>query len=308
MYSACIASPQLGIFVHGGLISGSLRPSNSLSKFNVGTLTPIDHHGPFRSHHAGTLLSHDRWVLVGGWDGHGRARDVHVLDLNSITWSIYTLLTGPPKMVGPNCVPCEPPVGLSGHSVTRINDQCLLIIGREGGIKTQRRFTSIFYLWLDHTQQTYFYAEGSQNVDSRSGHSALVLSRSELALFGGRKNDPVQILDIVTQELGLSSHPEILNRIQELEPKASKLYGLRYHAWIRLAPRVFLVHGGQNFKSIHNQSSDLLLLQFFERSNNPLVFIVPYQDVRAQYGHQLIAQGSELFLIHGSSCQPLKLG
>ncbi|XP_059092206.1 kelch domain-containing protein 9-like [Tigriopus californicus] len=246
MFSACLTSPQLGTFVHGGVSPGSLRPSCTLAKFSSNAITPIDHQGPARSHHAGALLSQDRWVLVGGWDGRGRVRDVHMLDLNTITWSSYALWTGPPPINGPNCVPCEPPVGLSGHSVTRINDQCLLVIGREGGIKTQRRFTSIFYLWLDHAHRTYFYAEGGLNVDSRSGHSAWGLSRSELCLFGGRRSDPIQVLEIGIQELATSNHPEILTRIQALGLKpwpGLRLHGLRYHAWIRLAPRVFLVHG-----------------------------------------------------------------
>ena len=43
----------------------------------------------------------------------------------------------------------DPPVGLSGHSVTKINDSLLCVIGREGSVRIQRRFGQIYFLHLD---------------------------------------------------------------------------------------------------------------------------------------------------------------
>jgi len=42
----------------------------------------------------------------------------------------------------------QPPVGLSSHTATAINDNLICVLGREGGIKTQRRFGDLFLLHL----------------------------------------------------------------------------------------------------------------------------------------------------------------
>ena len=81
-------------------------------------------------------------ILVGGWNGRKRSNSVHAFNLTDQKWICVKEWAG-----GRGRVP--PPVGLSGHTATVINDRLICILGREGGIKTQRRFGDLFLLNLD---------------------------------------------------------------------------------------------------------------------------------------------------------------
>ena len=81
-------------------------------------------------------------ILVGGWNGRKRSNSVHAFNLTDQKWICVKEWAG-----GRGRVP--PPVGLSGHTATAINDRLICILGREGGIKTQRRFGDLFLLNLD---------------------------------------------------------------------------------------------------------------------------------------------------------------
>jgi hypothetical protein len=81
-------------------------------------------------------------ILVGGWNGKKRSNSVHAFDLKDKKWIGLKEWTG-----GRQRVP--PPVGLSSHTATAINDKLVCVLGREGGIKTQRRFGDLFLLNLD---------------------------------------------------------------------------------------------------------------------------------------------------------------
>ena len=81
-------------------------------------------------------------ILIGGWTGKKRSNTVHAFDVVKKGW--ISLKEWPD---GKNRV--QPPVGLSNHTATAINDNLICVLGREGGIKTQRRFGDLFLLHLD---------------------------------------------------------------------------------------------------------------------------------------------------------------
>jgi hypothetical protein len=81
-------------------------------------------------------------VLVGGWTGKKRSHTVHVFDTDVKKWLSVTEWAGGKGRVAP-------PVGLSSHTATPINDRLICVLGREGGVKTQRRFGDLFLLHLD---------------------------------------------------------------------------------------------------------------------------------------------------------------
>lgn len=99
-----------------------------------------------RSHHDAAPVG-GRWLcVVGGWDGSRRLATVAALDVERGVWEEWKAAAG-------SC----PPAGLSSHTCTRLSDRELRVAGREGGVRTQRRYGSIYALQLDPGARTYWY-------------------------------------------------------------------------------------------------------------------------------------------------------
>lgn len=140
------------LLIFGGLTSPETRgpPLGDVVAFDpslqtIRTATP---EGGFRrSHHEAVTLA-DRWLcVVGGWDGSRRVSDVRAFDAEQGQWECWS--------EGPSG---ERPVGLSSHTCTRLTDREVRVVGREGGLRTQRRYASIFTLHVNPTAKTYWYA------------------------------------------------------------------------------------------------------------------------------------------------------
>jgi hypothetical protein len=114
-------------------------------KLRFGAIFLNPHYLPLRyqpKQHFFRLNKEEILILVGGWNGKKRSNSVHAFDLKDEKWIGLKEWTG-----GRHRVP--PPVGLSSHTATAINDKLVCVLGREGGIKTQRRFGDLFLLNLD---------------------------------------------------------------------------------------------------------------------------------------------------------------
>ncbi|CAH1247815.1 KLHDC9 [Branchiostoma lanceolatum] len=144
--------------------------------------------GPARSHHAAVTIL-DRYVcVVGGWDGKQRTSAVSLLDTESFSWS--DLCPGPGN---------DPPAGLSSHTCTKLSETEMLVVGREGGVRMQRRFGSVFHLKVDAEKGQYEYREAAYHASSRSGHTANVIKvpgekTCALMVFGGRDSGDYEII------------------------------------------------------------------------------------------------------------------
>ncbi|XP_053134774.1 kelch domain-containing protein 9 [Hemicordylus capensis] len=186
-HSCNVVQGQLLIF--GGLKSPETQdpPLGDIVAFEpalqtVRTLAPECGYG--RSHHEALALA-DRWLcVVGGWDGSRRVSDVGAFDAERGQWERWT--EGPSN---------EAPVGLSSHTCTKLTDHEARVVGREGGLRTQRRYASIFTLRVNPSAKTYWYKEEESRTASRAGHSAMLLqdtsssgksSGYKLVVFGGR--------------------------------------------------------------------------------------------------------------------------
>ncbi|XP_012494979.1 PREDICTED: kelch domain-containing protein 9 isoform X2 [Propithecus coquereli] len=169
--------------VGGLLVGGAREPSSDTVVFDPagGQAVPLGAGGsPQRSHHDAAPVG-GRWLcVVGGWDGSRRLATVTALDTERGVWEAWTATPG-------DC----PPAGLSSHTCTRLSDGELRVAGREGGIRTQRRYGSIYTLRLDPRARTYCYKEEGCHTASRSGHCAALLQTPgphpghQLLLFGG---------------------------------------------------------------------------------------------------------------------------
>ena len=96
-------------------------------------------------------------------------------------------------------------MGLSSHTATAVNDETVIVVGREGGVREQRRFGDVFLLRVDFERKSYFYEEAPFKIDSRSGHTAAVLSSSvtgeALMIFGGNGTGKTTITEPAAHHL-----------------------------------------------------------------------------------------------------------
>jgi hypothetical protein len=159
-------------------------------------------------------------------------------------------------------------VGLSSHTATAVNGDTVVVIGREGGVREQRRFGDVFLLRLDFERRTYYWEEAPFKINSRSGHTAAVMRASSsagpvsLVVFGGRQDDPHQTVQFPASEgiemrmsQDFSRYSSVLATLERTaRPISEERRGLRHHAMLHLAPNYFVVHGGEHFQARDNVS------------------------------------------------------
>ena len=183
------------VYLHGGLASNrqSGQPLSSLVRWSpaTNTVTLLDTAGPALSHHTANVVG-DLMVLTGGWDGKNRSSRVHAVNLKTTQWLELEHLEKISRA----------PFGLSGHSTTMIRSSLFCVLGREGGLKIQRRFGDIFLLHLSvdpgGAVGTYYWEEAPVKTKSRSGHTAVLAPSLRhagdlygLFVFGGRDDETI---------------------------------------------------------------------------------------------------------------------
>ncbi|KAM4664857.1 kelch domain-containing protein 9 [Discoglossus pictus] len=295
------------LYVFGGVQSGDPKdtPLGDMVIFDPEQKTVVSAEDTtFRRSHHDTVLLGDRWLcVVGGWEGSKRVSSVFSYDIDTGEWTLWT--EGPYK---------NPPVGLSSHTCTKISDHELRVVGREGGLRTQRRYANVYTLRVNPINKTYWYKEEGSHTASRSGHSAvLVKSPSKvqnkavysLHVFGGRDSsavdcagqwstDKVQVSPVpaprLTEQL---SHVVGTAGIARTAPKS-----LRHQSCSVVGPFV-VVFGGQTLtRSRDTVCNDLYV--YDTRSSPPSWFHFPSSDRRQKrVGHQTCLLNDRLYLVGG---------
>lgn len=305
--------PNHGLLVHGGLQSPSARqPQSDLRLLSVKTQfkepTVLDQRGPALSHHASCLVKNvdkeDVLILIGGWNGHSRTSKVYAYHLVKKVW--INLAENPQ---GPHRV--DPPIGLSGHTVTKIHSGLVVVIGREGGIKTQRKFGQMFLLHLNLKDRLYWYTESPLMPASRSGHTASLApprppsgNTCDFLVFGGRDIDHVFKCGKWTTELVEDipqSFPRVLENIGKLPQKVfPRMMGLRYHAMLVLAPDCLLIHGGRHFKAMNGKDvNGQFFLGRLENDDQENWCKLQPSFVAPRFGHALMLHKKCIYIIGG---------
>ena len=196
-----------GILCHGGIQKPDSKKSiDSTSILNWSSLSvfesfqpQVSQFGPDTglSHHAGCLIHGGNiLLLVGGWDGRKRTNKVYALDLVERSWLPMRELL---EKSG-----TDTPSGLTSHTVTPINNRLVCVLGRQGGVRIQRRFGELFYLHLDIPNGTYFYKHSTLEPASRSGHTTVLVKSIKKPIgsktysyglfnFGGRDAGKVEM-------------------------------------------------------------------------------------------------------------------
>ena len=298
------------LYLHGGLPTTQQKgaPLRSLVCWDPGnnTVTEVDRQGPALSHHTGNIVG-NCLVLVGGWDGKNRGSKVDIFNLETNNW----------LSVEHREERSNPPFGLSGHTTTRINQALFCVLGREGGLKIQRKFGDIFLLHLNIKSEhcSYWWAEAPVKTKSRSGHAALLAPSLKfgdlfgLFVFGGRDDEtvhkcgqwPHHEVDIHQEE-----SEDVFNYLSEMvkTQEISKPEGLRYHTMIKINDRCIIVHGGQNFKSRNNISNKTLVCLNRRGDSHWFSFTGGQEGARAAHGMVLL--DSKVFIVGGMDGKVVK--
>ncbi|XP_048381382.2 kelch domain-containing protein 9-like [Stegostoma tigrinum] len=258
--------------------------------------------GPARSHHAAVTL-HDRWlVVVGGWDGKRRLADVHSFDLApGGGWRELSQAVGN-----------QAPVGLSGHTCTKLSDHEVLVLGREGGVHTQRRFASIFSLHINTYSHTYWYKECESRTASRSGHTAILTqahghraTQYQLLVFGGRNSAEMEPVEIWTEGGVRPEHvhaPGLVEHLRSLISSGTATSrrpgALRHHSMTLVGPFAVL-YGGECFsKTTDAVCNDLFI--YDTRSPGATWYHISNRDPQMKrFGHRVVLTANRLCLIGG---------
>ena len=198
------------LHVHGGIDKvGSKNPLFRLHRFDFENGTWSEVHAadsPALSHHACVVVSNRYVVIIGGWTGHERTANVHIFDTVSSRWTL-------PRTDG-----FPTGAGLSSHAAALLTNGNILVLGREGSLRMQRKFGSVFLLRGSPSlggTGVFTYSEFPMTTASRSGHS-VHMAGSTLVVVGGRDSQVIgnillhKIITILISKLKFSSDAVVL--------------------------------------------------------------------------------------------------
>ncbi|KAK6167640.1 hypothetical protein SNE40_021618 [Patella caerulea] len=235
-HAGCIVGKT--IIVHGGISQrGSNSPCNKLFKLDLDSSIwcPIESpDSPALSHHA-CLVLQDRYIIyVGGWNGKARTSKVCVYDSVNNSWKF------------PNSTGFPEDGGLSSHTVTELSDGKILVIGRDGSLRMQRRYGNA-YLLSGNPDSDFKYSEFSNSVTSRSGHSTSIIGH-KVFVIGGRSD---KLVEVYSGYANKTTHDSpLLTKLISISDKLKALPkfpgGRRHHISLAVPGGLFL-HGGETF-------------------------------------------------------------
>ena len=234
-HSACIIDNCL--FIHGGMDKKDCTiPQNKLFKFNFSEKLWTDltsASSPTLSHHVAVAL-HNRYImLIGGWNGRCRTSKINIYDTQQNNWLLPTTKGFPSG------------AGLSSHTANVLLNGDIIIVGREGSLRTQRRTGNAFLLTGDICKD-FEYKPHSISVSSRSGHCASIVNNN-LYIVGGRDDKLIEIHE------GFKSNNIFCTDMVSLELKiqqgsnTSKTPSCRKNHVMFSGQNSILLHGGETF-------------------------------------------------------------
>ena len=168
----------------------------------------------------------------GGWNGKRRISDVYVFDTEEQIW-LNPATTGFPEGAG-----------LSSHTATLGANKDILLIGREGSLRTQRRSGNAYILHGDLRRMVY--TSFPIGVDSRSGHTAHILG-NDLYVIGGRNDKLVERhANFRNGDPTCDIMQQLVKYSENLQPMTKPPCGRKHHIGASGAGAI-LIHGGETF-------------------------------------------------------------
>ncbi|XP_053464165.1 kelch domain-containing protein 9 isoform X2 [Nycticebus coucang] len=261
-------------YLVGGLLGGGDRePSSDTVVFDPARGQAVRlgaRDSPTRSHHDAAPVG-GRWLcVVGGWDGSRRLATVTALDTERGLWEAWTATPAN-----------RPPAGLSNHTCTLLSDGELRVTGREGGVRTQRLYGSIYTLRLDPRARTYCYKEEHCHIASRSGHCAALLQTPgpypghQLLLFGGCNSCEPEVAGHwshgkIKEETPVASHlvEQLARLVSSGQGSLKGPHGLRHHSCSVVGPFAVLFGGETLTRARDTICNDLYIYDTRENQTN----------------------------------------
>jgi hypothetical protein len=145
-FGSCVINDVF--YIHGGVRTrGDHAPSNRMYKFQNNQWTEITTaDSPSLSYHRCIVMNDGQYIVtIGGWDGSKRKSDVYVFDVvNTIWYQVHA--PGFPS-----------DGGLNNHAVIPLKSKetSILVIGRDGSLRTQRRHGDAYCLRGDPTKRVF---------------------------------------------------------------------------------------------------------------------------------------------------------
>ncbi|KAL3887751.1 hypothetical protein ACJMK2_000144 [Sinanodonta woodiana] len=235
-HAGCIIKNQL--YVHGGVIKyGNNVPCDKLYKLDLTSLiwSEVQAAGsPALSHHACVALDNRYMLLIGGWDGRVRTSQVHVYDTSEDRW-LHPTVQGFPDGAG-----------LSSHTALLFSSGEIMIVGREGSLRTQRKHGSAYTLTGSVEKGLFTYSPHTSGTASRSGHTSNIVG-SSLFIVGGRDD---RLVEMHSGYQGVCLHGKITEKFSDiafkLKPLSKLPCGRKNHIAVSGSDALF-IHGGETF-------------------------------------------------------------
>lgn len=282
MYRYDISSNSWTQIVNRLPSSSQNRPSVS-SGFPKGRLCIA----PSLSHHTATVVRGHFIFVIGGWNGRKRCADLFCFDTVEEFWR-HVPESG------------DVPVGLSSHTSTVISAKDILIIGREGGVHTQRRFGGAFYLNFE----TGKYTEAPFHTSSRSGHTANLIpiktsKENHLFVFGGRKSGGYELIGSwvkVEPTESCFTHQKITSLLGK-STVCDEPSGRQHAKALELDRKHLLIFGGETWSGVReNVTNDAFILGTDKMRWYKVAFC---GDVPKLVGHSMVGIGDKIFVFGG---------
>ena len=242
---------------------------------------------PSLSHHSANVVREHFILIIGGWNGHKRTAEVYCFDTTEAVWY---------------CIPVsgDVPAGLSSHTSVLVSTKEILIIGREGGVHTQRRFSGAFKLNFE----TGKYTEAPYHAASRSGHTANLINirgskETYLFIFGGRKSGGYELLGSLKKfysQTSSFSNDKVVSLLEHCSV-CEEPCGRRHSQVLELAHKYLLFYGGETWSGVRNNVTNAT---FILDTNRMLWYQVPITDQTPRLvGHSMCVIDQHIFVFGG---------
>mgnify|MGYP000100230220 FL=1 len=276
-------------YIHGGVSKyGSTTASAKLYKLDLGSKTwqEVSVPGsPSLSHHACVVFEDRYMVLIGGWDGRHRVSTLHAYDAQESQW-ITLRDNGFPEGAG-----------LSSHAAMVLKSGELLIIGREGSLRIQRRHGNAYILTGSVLRGEFTYRKMTNDTSSRSGHTVNSIDNA-CYIIGGRDDQLVEshagYHGYSSKELDGNLTSKFVDITELVRPMTKQPCGRKNHVAVSGKGCIF-IHGGETFDGRSREPvGDMYLLtvkphlQFHKLDNSQI----------ARASHVCVSNG-DVVMFHG---------